>query len=344
MADFGKTLVNFGKEVLFDSLPEAVPVLKGRKDLEYPLNNPDDYKGRIMFSIFEEEPLDMAALVGLSGIFAKDSDTSEITNDGEQTEEFKGEGVAYQTKEGPGSKLSQIDKSVKLFTPVALQFRDNVAYDNADLGFGGGIGEAAGKSGKNILSSLLGGVGSTLTAGLQGSAGGDLGKLAMTQVSVAKVAGEGANLAVKQAAGVTMNPNTRALFKSVALREFAFTFKFIATSEREAEEIDEIIKFFRTELYPEALTVGTGADSKIKIAIGYKFPKKFIITPMYNNSPIPDTKILPCFLRDVSVVYNPSGQAMHGGDNPHFTEVDMSLAFTETRTLTRQEVEMEGGY
>ena len=69
-----------------------------------------------------------------------------------------------------------------------MQFRDNVAYDNADLGFGGtaGIGEA-GKSGKNILSSLLGGVGSTLTAGLQSSAGGDLGKLAMTQVSVAKV-------------------------------------------------------------------------------------------------------------------------------------------------------------
>ena len=243
MADFGKTLVNFGKEVLFDSLPEAVPVLKGRKDLEYPLNNPDDYKGRLMFSIFEEEPLDMAALVGLSGIFAKDSDTTEITKDGtENTEQFKGEGVAYQTKEGSSSKLSQIDKTVKLFTPVALQFRDNVAYDNADLGFGGGIGEAAGKSGKNILSSLVGGVGATLTAGLQGNAGGDLAKLAMTQVSVAKVAGEGANLAVKQAAGVTMNPNTRALFKSVALREFAFTFKFIATSEREAEEIDEIIK------------------------------------------------------------------------------------------------------
>jgi hypothetical protein len=249
MADFGKTLVNFGKEVLFDSLPEAVPVLKGRKDLEYPLNNPDDYKGRLMFSIFEEEPLDMAALVGLSGIFGKDSDTTEITKDGtENTEQFKGEGVAYQTKQGSGSKLSQIDKTVKLFTPVALQFRDNVAYDNADLGFGGGIGEAAGKSGKNILSSLVGGIGSTLTAGLQGSAGGDLGKLAMTQVSVAKVAGEGANLAVKQAAGVTMNPNTRALFKSVALREFAFTFKFIATSKREADEIDAIIKFFRTEL------------------------------------------------------------------------------------------------
>ena len=336
MADFGKTLVNFGKEVLFDSLPEAVPVLKGRKDLEYPLNNPDDYKGRLMFSIFEEEPLDMAALVGLSGIFAKDSDTSEITNDGEQTEEFKGEGVAYQTKEGSGSKLSQIDKSVKLFTPVALQFRDNVAYDNADLGFGGGIGEAAGKSGKNILSSLLGGVGSTLSAGLQGNAGGDLGKLAMTQVSVAKVAGEGANLAVKQAAGVTMNPNTRALFKSVALREFAFTFKFIATSEREADEIDEIIKFFRTELYPEDILVDIGG---VDASIGYRFPNKFNIAVVYDGKEIA-TKIQPCFLRDISITYNPTNSAMHSGGK--FTEIDMTLAFTETSTLNRKKVEEEG--
>ena len=337
MADFGKTLVNFGKEVLFDSLPEAVPVLKGRKDLEYPLNNPDDYKGRLMFSIFEEEPLDIAALVGLSGIFAKDSDTTEITKDGtENTEQFKGESVAYQTKEGSSSKLSQIDKTVKLFTPVALQFRDNVAYDNADLGFGGGIGEAAGKGGQNILKSLVGGIGTTLTAGLQGNAGGDLAKLAMTQVSVAKVAGEGANLAVKQAAGVTMNPNTRALFKSVALREFAFTFKFIATSEREAEEIEEIIKFFRTELYPEDILVDIGG---VDASIGYRFPNKFNIAVMYDGKEIA-TKIQPCFLRDISITYNPTNSAMHSGGK--FTEIDMTLAFTETSTLNRKKVEEEG--
>lgn len=337
MADFGKTLVNFGKEVLFDSLPEAVPVLKGRKDLEYPLNNPDDYKGRLMFSIFEEEPLDIAALVGLSGIFAKDSDTTEITKDGtENTEQFKGESVAYQTKEGSSSKLSQIDKTVKLFTPVALQFRDNVAYDNADLGFGGGIGEAASKGGQNILKSLVGGIGTTLTAGLQGNAGGDLAKLAMTQVSVAKVAGEGANLAVKQAAGVTMNPNTRALFKSVALREFAFTFKFIATSEREAEEIEEIIKFFRTELYPEDILVDIGG---VDASIGYRFPNKFNIAVMYDGKEIA-TKIQPCFLRDISITYNPTNSAMHSGGK--FTEIDMTLAFTETSTLNRKKVEEEG--
>ena len=40
----------------------------------------------------------------------------------------------------------------------------------------------------------------------------------------------------------------------------------------------------------------------------------------------------------MSVVYNPTNQTMHGGDNPHFTEIDMSLAFTETRTLSKKDV------
>ena len=240
---------------------------------------------------------------------------------------------------------------VSLYLPMALNFRDNVSYENRDLDITGAFVEAAQRRGSDVkglagvIKGITDGVAETFNEVIAGD-NPDLANLALTYVNViTKFPGmEGAEGAVTQGVGVTVNPNTRSLFKNVAIREFAFQFKFIAKSKKEADEVRKIIKFFRTELYPEALTVGTGADSKIKIAIGYKFPKKFIITPMYNNSPIPDTKILPCFLRDVSVVYNPSGQAMHGGDNPHFTEVDMSLAFTETRTLTRQEVEMEGGY
>ena len=234
---------------------------------------------------------------------------------------------------------------------MALNFRDNVSYENRDLGISGAFIEAGSRPGKDVkglagvIKGITDGVAETFNEVIAGD-NPDLANLALTYVNViTKFPGmEGAEGAVTQGVGVTVNPNTRSLFKNVAIREFAFQFKFIAKSQKEADEVRKIIKFFRTELYPEALTVGTDPDSKIKIAIGYKFPKKFIITPMYNNAPIPDTKILPCFLRDVSVVYNPSGQAMHGGDNPHFTEVDMSLAFTETRTLTRQEIEMEGGY
>ena len=94
------------------------------------------------------------------------------------------------------------------------------------------------------------------------------------------------------AAGVTTNPNTRVLFKSVALREFAFAFKFIATSPAEAEEIKEIIKLFRTELYPENINLTVGNS---EVSIGYKFPNKFQINVEYDGDEIA-TRIKPCYL------------------------------------------------
>ena len=285
---------------------------------------------------------------------------AKIEENKKEIEELKGKSFEKRVNLGPnfgdaGAEEVIIETDpkarVSLYLPMALNFRDNVSYENRDLGISGAFVEAAQRRGGDVkglagvIKGISDGVAETFNEVIAGD-NPDLANLALTYVNViTKFPGmEGAEGAVTQGVGVTVNPNTRSLFKNVAIREFAFQFKFIAKSQREADEVRKIIKFFRTELYPEALTVGTGADSKIKIALGYKFPKKFIITPMYNNAPIPDTKILPCFLRDVSVVYNPSGQAMHGGDNPHFTEIDMSLAFTETRTLTRQEIEMEGGY
>ena len=290
---------------------------------------------------------------------------STIEKNKREIEELKGETIETQVNLGPNFNdaggaeeviINTVPNTrVSLYLPMALNFRDNVAYENLDLGISGSFVEAGARSsglkGKervdgltSMIEDITGGVANTFDEVMTGG-NKDLGALAATYVNViTKFPGmEGVEGAVKQNVGVTINPNTRSLFKNVAIREFAFQFKFIAKSQREADEVRNIVKFFRTELYPEALLV-QNPDSKFSVAIGYKFPKKFIITPMYNNSPIPDTKILPCFLRDVSVVYNPSGQSMHGGDNPHFTEIDMSLAFTETRTLTRQEVEMEGGY
>ena len=41
--------------------------------------------------------------------------------------------------------------------------------------------------------------------------------------------------------------------------------------------IEEIIKTFRTELYPEALTAGG-------VNVGYRFPNRFLIKVKYNNT------------------------------------------------------------
>ena len=235
---------------------------------------------------------------------------------------------------------------VKLYMPMALNFRDNVGYENVDLGFSGGLIEGGLAGNKNrgklgeTINSVLSGTGQTLGS-LFGKQSGELATLAALQVNVvAKALGEGAVSAVRQAGGVRLNPNTRSLFKSVALREFAFQFKFIAKSFREAEEVKEIIQFFREELYPEDIEIPIGDEGNM-VSVGYRFPKKFQIDVLYDGKPVAG-KIKPCFLRDVSVVYNPTNQTMHGGDNPHFTEIDMSLSFTESRTLSRKDVVHEG--
>ena len=75
----------------------------------------------------------------------------------------------------------------------------------------------------------------------------------------------------------TMNPNTRALFKGVNLREFSFNFKMIANSQREAIAIERIVNHFRTELYPNVI-------SALNVPIAYEMPNAFSIQFTHHNA------------------------------------------------------------
>ena len=147
-------------------------------------------------------------------------------------------------------------------------------------------------------------------------------------------ASDEAGAAAKLAGQVTTNPNTRVLFKQVNMREFAFTFKFIPTSQKEAEQVKQIIKLFRSELYPEDIVLPLSGESSI--SVGYKFPNKFQIRVLYDGQHVA-TKLKPCFLRDVGVTYNNTAMSMHSDGN--FSEIEMTLSFQETRTLNKKDVE-----
>ena len=72
--------------------------------------------------------------------------------------------------------------------PMALNFRDNVGYENVDLGFSGGLvegglGKSKGSKMADVVSSVISGTGQTL-ASLIGSQTGDLATLAALQVNV----------------------------------------------------------------------------------------------------------------------------------------------------------------
>ena len=328
--------------------PEGVIENKNRKELEYPLNNPDDYKGRIIFDVMKDAETDLGNVVGaLTNAVNKfinpadEPDGSAIEETTGANPEDKVKGVSAHkgaettqqtiTNSSPPTRL---DRKVSLYLPVGLQYRDNVAYDNMDLGGMGAGVESGLQSGSGAISALLDGGLKTFQNALAGSANKNAAKVATVQLASAlpdEIAG-----AFRSAAGVTSNPNTRVLFKSVGLREFAFAFKFIATSPKEATEIKEIIKLFRTELYPENINLPIDGSN---ISIGYKFPNKFQIEVQYNGEEVA-TKIKPCYLRDVGVTYNNTAMAMHSDGN--FSEIEMTLSFQEARTLNRKDVEEDG--
>lgn len=326
-----------------------------------------EYKAKVLFSLVKEEKTGEAALNSLKSNINKNTASAkslqdqitdlelEIVNEGSSTQRQEKRRALYKQKD---ELLSQArvwaglareaqnkptilisTDSVQLYLPAGLAFRDNVAYENVSLGNTGATMMAAADQGLGFASSLMKGVGSFIT-NISGGGGADLAKLAGIQLSsVAGSFADEARAVQKLSGGVTLNPNERVLFKQPNIREFSFTFKFVAKSQKEAEQVENIIKFFRTELYPDEISASVGETS---IALGYKFPNKFNIGFEYAGEEIPGlAKIKPCYLKDVSTTYNASQMAMHS--DGRFMEVDMTLMFQETKALTRKDIE-EGGY
>lgn len=233
-----------------------------------------------------------------------------------------------------------------------LQYNDKVSYNQQSTNFGQGIFSAAasvlsGEDGK--ISDAAAGSVSQLVARATGGAlgstiGGALSKLPFGGAGIGAVAGvigaePLANFA-KEASRISMNPNLRTLFDNVPMRGFSFPFRMIAKSEKEAQEIRNIVKFFRGELYPEA--VNAGKDNNIPFA--YKFPNVFDIQLKDSTGKNPAFKIQRCYLTGVNTTFNQTATGMYKGkDGNYFIEVDMSLEFIEIVTMDKAKVE-KGGF
>ena len=229
---------------------------------------------------------------------------------------------------------------VDMYFPLTMQFNDLAQYDNAPLGaFGAGV-EAGLEAGGTALESVIGSFNQGVTSMFDAIAGNrQLSETAM-RVGLARVIDKASMLNSGVANALTLqnrtiiNPNIRALFKGVALREFTFQFKMIARSQLEAEVVRQIVQHFRSEMYPRSLPVG-GAD------IGFEFPNVFEIIFNYNgvrNKNMP--KLHYCYLRNVSTTINPTGGAFRRDGQPN--EVDLTLSFVEYRTLDKQDIRDEG--
>ena len=261
-----------------------------------------------------------------------------------ELEKFEGTGVqevsAFRPSDTGAHRLTS--KKIQLYLPKAITIADAATYDNNfQLGLIGGAiegglrrGQGALRAGTEALAAEGGGIINTLT-GRAGGINPDLAAILATKVAAATpIVGDAAAGAISGTTRTAINPNTRALFKNVPIRNFAFQFSLLPTSQQEAIEVENIIQAFREELYPTALEAAG-------VQIGYKFPNRFQIKIKYNERNIQGIKFLPVYLQSFQAVYNSNSAGMHR--DGRFNQVDINMNFTETRALNKADIR-DGGY
>lgn len=288
---------------------------------QFPLEDQNDYKGRIRFQAIQEDYRTVVSKVLDTGGY--DTVGTGVITQGEQ-----------KTVNTGKPSRSYLD-SVSLFLPQAISFRDAAEYTNVDLGsIGAGValGIRNGANGAAIMrnaaakiAETFDNLGEAFNRGLKSEA---------AQIAALKMAGKvspGVEGAIETETGITLNPNRRSTFKGIGLRRFNFSFQLIPTSAEEARQVRQIIAFFRQNMYPE-MSSFEAAD----LSVALKFPSKFSISASYGGRRV-GGGILPCFLENVGVTYNPNAMAWHSDGEPVETVID--LGFIEERALTKEDIQ-----
>ena len=198
--------------------------------------------------------------------------------------------------------------SVYLYLPPGFSLPDSASYGDVDLGIIG-----SGEAGK-------------LTDDEQKAIGREAVGKVLNEIGAASVFTKS-----KIEAGEALNPNSVLQFNNVAIRSFNFTFKLVAESPAEAQEALFIENLFRAAVYPE-----------VKNRLYLEYPPTFKIKFHHGNKEnIFMPQIHESFLQNVTTTYNASSNMFHPDGSP--TEIDLTLTFSETKAMTREELYPSGG-
>jgi len=298
--------------------------------LRFPLNDLDYYEAKIHFQVVKEIPPSMS-LPSPADWFASEPEPDSPAIDAG----IPGAPVVDERVLSVGETRMEPMGRTTLYIPTGIAFADGVEFEDFNLGpigagiehalkAGGGFAGAGGAMGKHAIEALV----DAFNVSKSPEA------VRLGAVRLAKMAGEGAGAIAGSVAQTTVNPNKRTLFKEVSMRKFSFSFKLIPVSKEEAQAITNIIKFFRTELYPKDSVMSGG------VPIGYEFPNKFEISFTHAGKQIAH-KILPSYLENMETTYNSTGMGFFEDGN--FSEVDITMSFRESRTLSKKDI-ISGGY
>ena len=174
---------------------------------------------------------------------------------------------------------------------------------------------------QNILNDERAGINNLSGVGFAGLAIGaqELSKFAGVNLSADEV--------LARTTGKILNPNAELLFQGPVLRDFGFKFLMIARSEKEAEEIRKIIRFFKMGAAPVFSDGPALLGTPDIFQLEYKAGNKILDTV---------NKFNEMALRTITVDYAPDGFWSAYQDS-HPVAVVMSLQFSELRPLYRDD-------
>lgn len=315
----------------------------GAAALKYPLKDDDKYLGRLSFQVVNENEHRVDLGADFTNVFSGAANFASgffsTIFDTVASGAFKGSDKASIRPSVTDRSFNAADDfpKISLYLPQAINIQDAVAYDNnMQLGrIGAGVEGAvsAGGDAASTMSEMGSGAAESIAAMAAAITGGKVSPevaSSITQGLAKRYGTEGAAAAFSLATQTALNPNTRTLFQSVPIRQFSFSFTLIASSADESRVIEEIIRNFRTELYPEKI-IAAGID------YAYRFPRRFLIKATYNDKEWPGIKFLPCYLQNFQAVYNPNSMGFH--KDGQWSEVQITMSFSESRALAKQDIE-----
>ena len=184
--------------------------------------------------------------------------------------------------------------AVYLFMPGSFEISDGANYADADLGTAGRVVESGIQNGAFSANNVgdrinevleLGGAGlSEVVEGGTAFASGQQINPALISKVLQRFNLEGTSLgqAVQSGLKMTANPHARAIFQNVAMRKFTFNFDLVPNNQREAKHIEQIVKFFRSNLYPEIANDSVTEDHQdYGLDMVYKFPSMLKVDMFY---------------------------------------------------------------
>ena len=215
----------------------------------------------------------------------------------------------------------RMDTAIALYMPPQVQVSYGADYTDTEIGSAAAIGAAA-------YSDIMSGQG---TADVVGSSlkklGPELGDgmIRMALGAIDMIPGlEGAMEVVEMQRGFIRAPRMELAFKGIPKRAFTYDFKMIPKSSEEAEQIQNIIMAFKTNMLPEMVD-GSARRQKI--------PSTFNIEYMYNGKENQSLhKISTCVLESMNVTYGGDRYKTYEGGVP--VETSISLSFKEMDLIT----------